>query len=508
MPKRKLKERVGKKYRIVRGVVHNPLDGELIEKYNVGQAEVYIVERDGEGYYLINEPHLTEDDEALYNIIMDKLSYVLKPARDVDPKEYLNENIMNIAEELGIREQVKRSMDKLSYYLTRDIFGYERIDVMMRDPEIEEISSVSYLKPVSIVHRYHNEYYWMKTNIGFEDSEDIDRFVRRLTQLCEKSVSSSVPIVDAISPEGHRISVAYQDEVTLPGSTFCIRKFTSEPLTITKVLDFGTLTPLMTAYLWLMLDVRGYIMIIGAMATGKTTMLSCLTNLIHPNWKVCTIEDTPEVVTFHDQWLRFKSRKPLFKTDIKPIELVDLVIASLRHRVDFIIVGETRGVEIQGLVQAAALGHGCLTTFHGGSAWHALRRMSAPPLNVRLGDQQSIWAILLMKRLNLGNRVVRRVTSITEVHPSETDGDMPKLIEVFKWNIKNDSFEPSTPEEVVKRSVRLERIMETKGWDENRLIEELRLREQILKSLVERKIFRYTDVVEHIKRFYVERGKV
>jgi len=475
--------------------------GELkvVEKYRVGDAEVYIVENDGYGYYMVNEPNLSNEELKALSDVLDELIRMVPP-RIHNPDKFLDDTLRKFGEMKGFRDIISRSGDKLKYYIKRDMFGYERLDVLFRDDDVEEISCTAYNSPVTVIHRRYSEYDWMRTNIHFKDIDDMNRYVRRLAQVSGKNVTTAQPTIDAISPTGDRIAVTFQSEITLPGPTLAVRKFPKHPLTITQLLKFNTLSPLMAAYLWLLIEAKGYIMIVGAMGTGKTTLLSCLTNLIHPNWKVATIEDTPEVRTFHEQWLRMKSRIPLFKSEVAPITLVDLVIISLRHRPDYIIVGETRSVEIQALTQAAALGHGCMTTFHGSDAQNALTRMAAPPLNVGISGQLLIWAIVVTRRLHYRRKAIRRVVSIEEVDPYFYE--YPKLIQIFKWSPADDTFSPDDPKEVVKRSVRLKTVMEMTGWTEDDVVKQLSLRSQVLKSLVNRGIFNYADVVDEIKRWY------
>jgi len=479
----------------------NP-EGKVLEHYKVGEADVYIVDKDGYGYYMVNEPNLDEEDLRALAEISDEMIRMIS-IRVEDPKKFVEESLLKIGEMRGLRNVIERSMDKLSYYIIRDMFGYERLDVLFNDEDVEEISCTGYNSPVTVIHRRYGEYDWMKTNIGFRGQDDIDRYVRRLSQKSGKNVTTAHPFIDAISPTGDRVSVTFMSEITLPGSTIAIRKFPKQPLTITHLLNYNSLTPLMAAYLWILVESKGYIMIVGAMGTGKTTLLSCLTNLINPNWKVCTIEDTPEVKTFHEQWLRMKSRVPLYKAEVRPITLVDLVIISLRHRPDYIIVGETRSVEIQALTQAAALGHGCMTTFHGSDARNALTRMAAPPLNVGISGQLLIWAILTTRRLHYRGKAIRRVVSIEEVDPYFFEH--PKLIKIFSWNPTDDTFEPDDPAEVVKRSVRLKTVMDMTGWTEDDLVNELRSRCEFLQSLVDRKVFDYKDVVSEIRGWYGRR---
>ncbi|MGC8937111.1 MAG: ATPase, T2SS/T4P/T4SS family, partial [Candidatus Methanomethylicaceae archaeon] len=156
-------------------------------------------------------------------------------------------------------------------------------------------------------------------------------------------------------------AVTFADEVTLPGSTIAIRKFPENPLSMAHLLQLGTLTPLMAAYLWLVAEYKGFIMTIGAMGTGKTTCLNCILTMIDPTLKIATVEDVPELKIPHTSWQRFKARHTYSITEAKfDVDLMDLVKLSLRYRPDYIVVGEVRGEEVRALIQAAALGHGCL----------------------------------------------------------------------------------------------------------------------------------------------------
>jgi len=487
------------------GSLHNP--DSIIDSYRIGDVEVYIVDREGYGYYYVNEPPLDDEEYNILSSIIDEFPKLTGRRALEIPKEYIDktidENLEKYARIKGLKEVVSRARERFKYYIKRETAGYRRLDVLFRDDDIEEISCTSFKSPVYVIHRRYNEYDWMKTNIGFKSLDDMNKYVRWLTQISGKQVTTAHPYIDAISPTGERIAVTYGREITLPGPTIAVRKFPKNPLTITKLLSFNSLSPLMAAYLWLLLEAKGYIMIVGGMGTGKTTLLSCLTNLINPIWKVATIEDTPEVKTFHEQWQRFISRVPTFKTETSPITLVNLAIISLRYRPDYIIVGETRSVEVQALTQAASLGHGCMTTFHGSDSRYALTRMAAPPLNVGVSEQILIWAIVTTRRVSYQGKSVRRVIKIEEIDPYFSE--YPKLIEVFKWNPLDDSFFPNDPEEVVKRSSRRKMLMDYTGWSEEDIIDELRRRSEFLSQLVEDKVFNYIDVVEAVKKFYARR---
>jgi len=300
--------------------------------------------------------------------------------------------------------------------------------------------------------------------------------------------------------------MTFAGEVTLPGSTFCIRKFPQSPLSMAHLLKLGTLSPLLAAYLWVIAEYRGFIMILGAMGTGKTTCANTILTMIDPNLKIATIEDTVELRIPHKSWQRFKSRMSYSITESKfDVDLMDLVKLSLRYRPDYIVVGEVRSEEIRALIQAAALGHGCLCTFHSESPEAALVRMRSPPMNVGEGGLMLVWCFVQLTRTkDEQGKVVRRVLEVVEVVPRE---DRLELKRVFTWDARTDTFEPADAGEVVRRSHRLKTVMRLTGWTEEELAEELRKRAEYLKKIVDENKLSYPEFSEAIRRFYVMRRK-
>jgi len=477
--------------------------GDVLDKYVVDQATVFIVDQEGKGLYVVSEPDLTPEEQRVYSLLMENLYFTLKPVAKIeDPMKYIESFIWDAAEELGVVEAVQKSFKKYRYFIGRDAFGYGPIHVPMTDPDIEEISATGYGTPVTVIHRRFTEYDWLETNIVFPSEDELKNFVQKLSQRVGKSVTVAVPFTDAMSREGHRLAVTFASEVTLPGSTFAIRKFPEAPLSMAHLLKFGTLTPLLAAYLWLLVEYRGYVMVLGPMSSGKTTLLNCLLTMIDPTLKISTIEDTPEVRIPHQSWQRFKARHTYSITETRyDIDLLDLVKLSLRYRPDYIVVGEVRGEEIKALTQAAALGHGCLCTLHAESPEAALVRMRSPPMEVAEGGLMLIWCFVLLNRVRTAEgKIVRRVLEVTEVMPEE---DELTLRRIFTWDARTDSFTPSSAEEVVKKSFRLKTVMRLTGWNSRELTEEMERRASYLKEVVDEGKLSYPEFSEAIRKFYV-----
>ena len=261
----------------------------------------------------------------------------------------------------------------------------------------------------------------------------------------------------------------------------------------------------MVAYLWLMLEARGFALIVGPTGSGKTTFMNTLASLINPNAAVCTIEDNPELRLSHDVWDQLTSRHS-YSIGMNSLEITlqDLVKHSLRLTPDFVIVGEVRGEEIAALINSAASGHGALTSLHSDSVQNVMIRMSAPPMLVPTGNMMLIWAFAVMNRVRREHgRVVRRVLSITELDPKKGGFD---LKEMFAYNMVDDTFSPSAPEELVRmKTERLQQIMRLFGWDEGQLERELAERAEHVEQMVENKLFTLNEIGESVRKFYIRK---
>jgi flagellar protein FlaI len=337
----------------------------------------------------------------------------------------------------------------------------------MRDTALEDISCNGHDLPVFIFHRTYGS---LPTSITFTESE-LNQFVLKLAQKANKQMSLSNPMVDATLPDGARIQITYSEVISTKGSSFTIRKFRAEPMTPLDLIRFGTYNAQTLAFLWLAIEHRKSLLVVGGTASGKTSMMNAVSLFIPQNAKVVSLEDTREIQLPHKNWLPTQTRE-LNAEGIKgDIDLFSLLKACMRQRPEYIIVGEVRGVEAQTLFQAMNSGHATLSTIHAGSVYEAINRLTHDPINVPPVMFQALDLVVVQSIYTLGKTRIRRCLSIHEIEVTKTGVINPILL--FEWDIQHDTFK-----RVFQKSKVLDEIAFHCGWDEKELEHQLKKREE------------------------------
>ncbi|MFH1786868.1 MAG: type II/IV secretion system ATPase subunit [archaeon] len=390
----------------------------------------------------------------------------------------------------------------LSYYLQRDFIGLERVEPLFQDIKLEDISCDGTNVPVFVFHR-NPSYGSIQTNTIFSTQDEIDSFVMKLAQRCDRAISVAEPLLDGTLPDGSRVQATFGTDVSRRGSTFTIRKFTPEPLTPVDLLKFGTTDTRTLAYLWLLIE-HGYsILVAGASATGKTALLNALSLFIQPDAKIVSIEDTAELRLPHENWIPQVARigfGPRDETGDKlgEVSMFDLLKASMRQRPDYIIVGEVRGQETYVLFQEMASGHPGLSTMHADSIDAVMDRLVTEPISLPPSLIENLDVLIVIVREKIKGKYVRRIKRIVEVTGFDARNNKPIINEVFRWDHAKDSFL------TVSESKLLKDIMNERGANRESLNEELHRRAQILEWFVKKKITNYRDVHKYIDMYYTD----
>lgn len=444
------------------------------------------------------EPTLTDEEDALLDrikkLLIDRMNVPLDVLRDSEKmEEYLRDDIQKLFKRFE-RDIPKESEDKFIYYLKRDFLGYGKIDLLIRDENIEDISCNGYNTPIYV---WHRNYESIPTNIIYKSPEELDRTVIRLAYRSGRQVSISHPIMEGTLPEGFRVQITLE-EVSKRGDTFTIRKFRENPFTIIDLIKYGTLSTEIAAYLWILVEHGRSVMICGATASGKTTLLNSLSMFIKPEMKVVTIEEVREL-RLHENWIPMVPR-PSYQPGVTEITLFDLLKSALRQRPDYIIVGEIRGEEAYTLFQAIATGHGGLCTIHSDSVDYAIKRLLSRPMDIPAMMVPLMNVLLQIRRVKIGDRVVRRADTVTEIIGLSAT-DQVQFEHRFRWDSIDDAYRflesAGRGESVFKQIANLRHVPE---WE---LEEEMKRRTKILDWMVNENLNTYDEVSNIVQTYYV-----
>jgi flagellar protein FlaI len=448
--------------------------------------------------YQIIEPILSERDQKAFEIIkkllMTELSVSLGEIKSKkDAERRLKNKISAMIKKYRLKISTK-NIEKINYFAVRDFIYLGKIEPLMRDHMIEEISCDGTNIPIYVWHREHES---IPTNIIFEKESELNNFARKMAYMCGKHVSIADPIIDASLPGGSRINLTLGHEITKRGSTFTIRRFRADPITVIDLIKFGTMSIDIAAYMWYLAEKRATMLVAGGTASGKTTALNALATFIRPGQKVVSIEDTQELNLPHENWIPAVSRQSFTDKQIGEINQFDLLRAALRQRPDIIIVGETRGREAYTLFQAMATGHGGYSSIHADSVDATLTRLTSSPMDVpKTLISNSLDLITLQLKIRIGEKSARRIIQVSEIDGINQKTGEIKTHEIFKWDPRDDKHE------YAGNSVVFSKIKERDGDTDDKINYELTKRKTALEWMVRKDIRDHKEVSNNIMEYY------
>lgn len=330
-------------------------------------------------------------------------------------------------------------LEAIRYRVLRDKVGLGILQPLLLDSNIEDISC-SGVGHIFIEHKIFKS---VQSSITFVDHDDVDDFAVWLGEWIKSPVTVRNPLVDAILPDGSRINIVYGREISKRGSNFTIRKFSGTPTSVLELIDFKSLNYTMAAYLSLMLENNMNCFVVGATASGKTTLLNAITAFIKGDAKIVTIEDTPEVQVPHKNWVQESTRSSGGgEKKGSDVGMFELLKAALRQRPEYIIVGEIRSVEAVVAFQAMQTGHGVMSTFHAASVEKLIQRLTGDPINIPKTYIDNLNLAVIQSAVRLADgKSARRVMSINEIIGYDPITESFSFLEAFRWNPATDEFE-------------------------------------------------------------------
>nr|AIE99343.1 type II secretion system protein E (flaI-A, flaI) [uncultured marine group II/III euryarchaeote KM3_109_G01] len=447
--------------------------------------------------YQVIEPPLTKKEEESRNEIMDIFVQSLTAdieAIDSDPNAYLRTAMDQIIKSYGLKVN-KKSRSKIFYYLKRDLIGYGRMDVLMNDANVEDVSLDGTGVPIFA---YHRKFESVETTIAWPDDAELEAFVIKLAQRCGKHISVAEPLLDATLMDGSRIVMKLGHEISTRGSTFCIRRFREDPFSPCDIIAFRTMTSLMVSYLWIAFQQGVSMLFVGGTASGKTTTLNAMCLFIPWQMKIVSIESTREVNIPHPNWIPGLTRQGFGgESDEGVITEFELLKAALRERPEYIIVGEIRGAEAYVLFQAMATGHCSFSTVHADSVPSLVHRLENKPIDIPRVLLPALEVCVIQIQTRINGRRVRRSKEIIEIVGVDPHTNEVITNAVFNWDPNTDDFDFSG------KSYVLEKIMVKINFDQDEMRNELRTRKRVLDWMVLNDIRKSDQVAQIITEYYV-----
>ena len=342
-------------------------------------------------------------------------------------EQYIGEQYCSIDQRVSIVEQVYSS-----------IRGFGLLDSIIKD---ESITEVMINGPKNVFIEQNGRLY--KLDKQFESQRKLEDVIQRIVGLAGREVNQANPICDTRLPDGSRVNVVLPP-IALCGPTVTIRKFSKTPMTIAKLIEYGSITQEIADKLQLLVKAKYNIFISGGTGSGKTTFLNALSNYIPKDERVITIEDSAELqIEGIDNLVSLETRNAN-ASGAGQITIRDLIKSSLRMRPERIIVGECRGGEALDMLQAMNTGHdGSLSTGHANSTQDMLSRLETMVLQGAEGlpleaiKQQIASAVDIIIHLSRLRDKSRKTMEITEVVGYENGKIILNPLYVFEEDEKS-----------------------------------------------------------------------
>jgi flagellar protein FlaI len=508
----------------------DPLESaEMLDGYWVDEPFAYTAilfdEHNERVWYRYFEPELTEFEEHVRQDLQRTIRHVMRnrgPESDDSRFEQTLEEL--VADHAATVDSA--SLHKIFYYLRRDFLGYDKLDPLMADPYLEDISCDGPNAPVFVYHRHHED---LQTNLVFGESE-LNLFVHRLSQRIGKQVSAAEPQASGNLPDGSRIQITLDSDIATHGSNFTIRKFDETPFTPLDLIELGTFSLEEMAFMWLAVEHNMSLMFVGPTASGKTTSMNAVSLFLRPQSKVVSIEQVRELSIPHNNWVSYITREVKQREDREEITMYDLLQSALHQRPQYILVGEIRTdpTVVRTFFQSIFTGHPGATTFHASSAGDAISRLTSEPLDIT-GEMASALDVIAVQhqvmqedgrarpRRNLslsevtgddeGTSVGRQLdTHVENVRSEVGDDESVSLTTLFEWDAESDTIEQAVDSLAGSRVI--QQVGTKRGWETQRVLEELEKRRDVLSYMLEHDITDYEEVTSTLFLFSRNKERV
>src|SRR3989344_5515760 len=436
----------------------------------VNQVEVIKISKEDNKnpkYYLVKlsiaQPTLALLDE-IKNKLIEKINLNSEEILDQKIAEKLKEKFKELSYDYlkGYLQNI--SEDDRNYLigtLIHESLGLGDIEFLLNDIYLEEIVISSAKEPVRV---YHKKYGWLETNIIMRDEDQILNYSNAIARRIGKQITTLNPLLDAHLLTGDRVNAVLYPIAT-KGNTITMRKFNTDPITVTDMINIGVSPSNVFAMIWTGLEYEMNMLVSGGTASGKTTFLNVCMPFIPTNHRIISIEDTRELyLPKYLYWTPLVTRPPNPEGKGE-ITMLDLLVNSLRMRPDRIILGEIRRKEEAEI----------------------------------LLEQVHLNVVMFRDR----RRGIRRTYQVSEFVQTGEEGTSIKPNILYRWNAASDKIVEHLP------SVKLfEQLSRYTGLSKSELDKDILLRKKILEWMVKKNVRDVQNVGKIISEYYLDRDAV
>lgn len=350
--------------------------------------------------------------ELIKNFVLE--NYDLAKISNDQLKEIIGRIIEEKSEITYIPVELRASLKDQVYSSIR---GLGILDKILEDEDVTEVMVNDYnrifIEKGGCLKKYEGPF--------FENREQLEDIIQKIVGKTGREVNKGTPIVDTRLEDGSRVNVVLHP-ISLHGHAMTIRRFSKEPMSVERLIEYGSLTSEVAHKLECLVKARYNIVVSGGTGSGKTTFLNALSNYIPKDERLITIEDSAELqIVGIDNLISLETRNAN-SSGAGEITIRELIKSSLRMRPDRIVVGEVRGEEALDMLQAMNTGHdGSLSTAHANSSRDLISRLSTMVLQGAAGlpleaiKQQIASAVDIIIHLSRLRDHSRKVMEISEV---------------------------------------------------------------------------------------------
>ncbi len=454
--------------------------------------------------YVLTVPKLEPASKAflddIKNDLLKKVSISSQEALDITMVEKLKKRFTEMGREMLAQKMPHLSPKKIDLMcgkLVQEMLGLGDFEFMLKDDWLEEICINSSKEPVWV---YHRKYGWIISNMFLPSEVQTWNYSSSIARNVGRQINTQHPLLDAYLPSGDRVNATLQPISTF-GNTITIRKFARKPWTIVDYIKLNTISSEVAALLWLAIQYEMNMIVSGGTGAGKTSLLNVLCAFIPQNQRIVSIEQTREIVLpSYLQWVPLVVREATSEGKGE-INMLDLMVNSLRMRPDRILVGEIRRAEeAQVLFEAMHTGHSVYATLHAETVSETIRRLTNPPINIPSVMMESLHLITAMYRDRRTKK--RRIFEIGEILSSEEkEGIHAKVI--YRWRAARDKLIQEEESTRFMGSIKTYVNMTDREIEQN-----LTEKKNILDWMVKKDINTVEKVGDIISKYYDDPSKV